>query len=99
MNAVYKREILDQIAQALRTAPEVRKVVVFGSFLSSDSPNDIDVAVFQESNEDYLPLALKYRRLTKPISTRLPMDIIPIKPDAKGEFVEEINKGQVIYER
>ena len=99
MNGANKRELMAQIALALQAAPEVRKVVVFGSFLNSESPNDIDIAVFQESGDAYLPLALKYRRMTKPVSTRLPLDIIPVKPGASGRFLDEINKGQVIYER
>lgn len=99
MTGTQKRDLMQQIAQALQAAPEVSKVVVFGSFLSSDAPNDIDIAVFQQSDDAYLPLALKYRRMARPISTRLPLDIIPVRPDASGRFMDEISKGQVIYER
>ncbi len=35
---------------------EVRKVVIFGSFLTRATPNDLDVAIFQDSDETYLPL-------------------------------------------
>lgn len=99
MNATHKREVLEQIARAIGAAPEVSKIVVFGSFLKSETPNDIDIAVFQESKEGYLPLALKYRRMAKRTSVHLPMDIIPLKPGAASRFMEEINKGRVIYER
>ena len=40
---VLKRELVD----CLRTEKEVQKIVVFGSFLHSDNPHDLDVAVFQ----------------------------------------------------
>ena len=59
-----KETLKRQVATCLASEPEVRKVVVFGSFLESDNPNDLDIAVFQESDESYLPLALKYRRRT-----------------------------------
>jgi len=35
--------------------PEVRRVVVFGSFVTSDDPQDLDIAVFQDSDESYYP--------------------------------------------
>ena len=99
MTPAHKLELMECVVGALEGAPEVRKIVVFGSFLDSESPNDMDVAVFQESGEAYLPLALKYRRMAKPISDRIPLDIFPVKPGASGFFLGEINKGKVIYER
>lgn len=99
MDVARKRELMEQLAKALESAPEVRKVVVFGSFLSSPSPNDMDVAVFQESEESYLPLALKYRRIARPVSERISLDIFPVKPGATGRLIDEINEGEVVYER
>ena len=79
----------------------MRKVVVFGSFLNLSEPRDIDVAVFQDSQDSYLPLALKYRKLTRSISSRILLDIIPIRSGARSAsfFLEEIEKGEVVYER
>ncbi|HNT33909.1 MAG TPA: nucleotidyltransferase domain-containing protein [bacterium] len=94
-----KSEITTEIARCLKEAKEIRKIVVFGSFLTSDCPADVDVAVFQDSDEDYLSLAMKYRSLSKSVSDRIPLDVIPLRRDAKGFLVEEINKGKVIYER
>jgi len=53
--------------------------VIFGSFLDSEQPNDVDVAVFQDSQETYLNLALKYRKLIRNVIRQIPVDIIPIK--------------------
>lgn len=72
---------------------------MFGSFLTSSSPTDMDVAIFQDSDEPYLPLAMKYRSLARPVSARIPLDIIPLRKDATGPLMEEINRGEVIYER
>lgn len=95
-----KQQIKQELAERLSSEGEVRKVVVFGSFLSSPAPYDIDVAVFEDSDETYLPLAMKYRRLTRSIADRIPLDIIPIRiARAKGAFLAEVNKGEVIYER
>ena len=72
---------------------------MFGSFLNSNNPNDIDIAVFQNSNEKYFDLSLKYRKLIRDISHILPFDILPLKPNAKGTFLSEIELGETIYER
>ena len=95
-----KEQILRDVAVCLGREKEVCKVIVFGSFLTSDAPNDLDVAVFQDSNEPYLPLAMKYRRLLRPIADQIPLDVIPVRPGAAGgQFLTEIQKGEVIYER
>jgi hypothetical protein len=93
---VLKRELVD----CLRTEKEVQKIVVFGSFLHSDNPHDLDVAVFQDSTEPYLPLALKYRQKTRSIARRIPLDILPLKSwTADDPFLAEVAKGEVVYER
>ncbi len=74
-----KDKIKNQIREKLCREKEVRKVVLFGSFINSRNPNDIDIAIFQDSNEKYLPLSLKYRKLMREISRILPIDIIPLK--------------------
>ncbi|CAK8718175.1 Nucleotidyltransferase domain-containing protein [Candidatus Electrothrix aarhusensis] len=78
---------------------EIQKIVLFGSFLSSEEPNDIDVAVFQDSDEKYLPLAMKYRKLVREIAKILPVDVIPLKSAANGTFLREIEAGEIIYEK
>jgi predicted nucleotidyltransferase len=95
-----KEALKRQVATCLATEPEVRKVVIFGSFLESDSPNDLDIAVFQESDESYLPLALKYRRKLMAVAEKIPLDVIPVRPHpVAGSFLREIERGEVVYER
>jgi len=95
-----KQLLKQRLVDSLRTEKEVRRIVIFGSFVNSDNPHDLDVAVFQESDKKYLPLALKYRRKTREIARIIPMDIFPLKADIKGEvFMDEIERGEVIYER
>lgn len=95
-----KEQIKRDLAACLSREKEVRKVVVFGSFLTSETPNDLDVAIFQDSDEPYLPLAMKYRRLLRPIADQIPVDVIPVRPNgAGGQFLMEIEKGEVVYER
>lgn len=61
---------------------------------------DLDVAVFQDSRETYLPLAMKYRYKTRLIARRIPLDIFPIKVGTYNDpFLSEIEAGEVIYER
>jgi len=98
--AEQKEKIKGDLAARLSREREVCKVIIFGSFLTSETPNDLDVAVFQDSDEPYLTLAMKYRRLLRPIADQIPIDVIPVRPNAAGsQFLTEICKGEVVYER
>jgi predicted nucleotidyltransferase len=95
-----KQVLKQKLVNSLNTEAEVRRIVIFGSFLSSSEPNDIDVAIFQDSDEKYLPLAMKYRKKTRDIARIIPLDIIPLRTGAHGEFlIDEIKQGETIYER
>lgn len=95
-----KDSLKRQLVSCLEGEKEVRKIVIFGSFVKSSDPHDLDVAVFQDSNEKYLPLAMKYRKKTRAIARIIPLDIIPLKADGSGEtFMHEIAQGEIIYER
>ena len=95
-----KDELKKELVLCLKSDEEIRKIVVFGSFISSRDPLDLDVAVFQESDEAYLPLAMKYRRKTRAIAKKIPLDIFPVKSNAKNHtFLSEIEQGEVLYER
>ena len=95
-----KDELKRQLVSCLKSEREIRKIVIFGSFLKSTDPHDLDVAVFQDSSEKYLPLALKYRKKTRPIVSVIALDIIPLKADAgDGSLMDQIAQGEIIYER
>lgn len=96
---VQKNILKSQIVAKLSAEQEVRKIVLFGSFVKSGVPDDIDIAVFQDSNEKYIPLSLKYRKLVREISKNISIDILPIKINAKGSFLAEVSSGETIYER
>jgi len=71
--------------------------VVFGSFVTSPTPHDLDVADFQESDEAYVPLALKYRRLLRHVAATIPVDVLPLRlHGAVGEFLKEVERGEVV---
>ncbi len=93
-------EMKNTLVRCLAAEPEVRRIVLFGSFLNVDEPADLDVAVFQDSKEGYLPLAMKYRRLTREVSRKISLDIIPLKHShLNGPLPEDILRGEVVYER
>lgn len=95
-----KKTIKKEIESCLSNEKEISKIMIFGSFLESENPRDIDVAIFQNSNESYIPLSMKYRKLTRSIAKKIPLDIIPIKPNASHSmFLSEIEAGELIYER
>ncbi len=95
-----KDSLKRKLVSCLEGEKEVRKIVIFGSFLKSSDPHDLDVAVFQDSSEKYLPLAMKYRKKTRAVARLIPLDIIPLKANARnGSFMDEIAQGEIIYER
>ena len=97
---IVKTSLKKEIVQSLKSEKEITKIMIFGSFLDSETPNDIDVAIFQDSQEAYLPLALKYRKLIRSITRKTPVDIIPIRESiSEGNFLSEIEAGELIYER
>lgn len=100
MTPSTKEALKKELVQKLKSEKEIKKIMVFGSFLSAEEPNDIDVAVFQDSQETYLALALKYRKLIRGIIREIPVDIIPIKENiSESSFLAEIEAGELIYER
>ncbi|NCD35397.1 MAG: nucleotidyltransferase domain-containing protein [Spartobacteria bacterium] len=100
IDAKQKHKIKQELTDCLSNDTEISRIVVFGSFNQSDSPADMDVAIFQTSNLSYIPLAMKYRRQTRSIARRIPLDIIPVRENAtSGLLLDEINKGETIYER
>ncbi len=89
----------DTIKKQLSQFKEVNKVILFGSFNISENPNDIDIAVVQNSDDNFISLSLKYRKALRELSKEIPLDILPIKQNATGVFMDEINQGSVVYER
>ena len=100
MTNVEKEKIKRDVVQCLAGANEVRRIVVFGSFLQSEAPHDIDVAVFQESDGKYLELSMKYRRMLRSVMDKIAVDVVPVRPfPERTTFLTEIEKGEVIYEK
>jgi len=94
-----KLNFINIIKDKLSQFSEVNKVILFGSFIKSNNPNDIDIAIVQNSNDNFLTLSLKYRKVLRDLAKIIPLDIVPIKQNSNGVFLSEINKGQVVYER
>ena len=99
MTVNEKENIKKNIADAIKVNSEVKKIILFGSFLHSDFPNDLDIAIFENSAEDYITLAIKYRRQLRGVVKKTPLDIIPLKDVYNNFFVQGINNGEVIYEK
>jgi hypothetical protein len=95
-----KETLKRDLVSCLEKDHEIRRIVIFGSFLTSLRPIDMDVAVFQDSDESYVTLAMKYRRQTRLISSRIPLDIIPLRNGVTNDpFLREIESGETVYDR
>ena len=100
LTQMEKNAIKRDLAVSLRNESEITKIVVFGSFLMVSDPHDLDVAIFQNSNQPYLPLAMKYRRKTRMIANRITLDILPLKAGVQDSIMlNAIAQGEVVYER
>lgn len=98
---VDKEKLKNDLVAALASDESIEKIVIFGSFTRSDAPHDMDVAVFCDSEEEYLPLALSLRKKLRSLSKIIPIDLLPITIpfDPSSVFLQEINKGEVVYEK
>ncbi len=95
-----KIELKSKIVNSLKGQKEIERIIIFGSFNRSDSPNDIDIAVVQNSSDNYLTLALKYRKLIRNITKEIAVDIFPIvRKNENVFFKNEVETGEVIYAR
>jgi len=101
MTHADKEKLKRDLVGVLATDAIVEKIVIFGSFVHSETPHDMDVAVFCDSDDDYLTLALSLRRKLRSLSRIIPIDLVPItgSHDPVSVFLEEVNKGEVIYEK
>jgi len=99
MTKEEKKQLLDTITTKLSNFSEISKIIVFGSFVKSTSPNDVDIAIFQNSQDDFLTLSMKYRKVLRDIAKKIPLDILPIKQNSNSSFLSEIINGIVIYEK
>ena len=80
MKSESKELLKKEISDCLRSQTEIERIVIFGSFLNSQEPNDIDIAIFEDSDESYLDLSMKYRRLTRSIARKIPSISYPSNP-------------------
>lgn len=100
LNLKQKDLLKKELVSCLSGDQEIRRIVIFGSFVDSASPEDMDVAVFQDSDDSYLALAMKYRTQARSVSRRIPLDIIPLRAGVTADpFLKEIERGETIYER
>lgn len=97
---INKKQLKNEIVASLKEQKEIEKIIIFGSFNKSDSPNDLDIAIIQNSSENYLTLALRYRKLIRNITRQISVDIFPIKNKNENNFFKnEIEPGEIIYAR
>jgi len=95
-----KTQLKKQIVDLLKGQNEIEKIIIFGSFNKSEFPNDLDIAVVQDSSENYLTLALKYRKLVRDVSKEIAIDIFPVLNKTENSFFKrEVESGEIIYAR
>ena len=53
MDNATKQEYIGSIKEELLQFQEISKIIIFGSFFESKNPHDIDVAIVQESDNNF----------------------------------------------
>lgn len=97
---INKLEMKKEIINSLSNEKEIEKIIIFGSFNKSENPNDIDIAIVQNSSDNYLNLSMKYRKLIRNVSKKIAVDIFPILSENDNSFYRNnILSGEVIYEK
>ena len=71
MEMQEKMELSSKISKNLSKFNEIKKIVIFSSYFRSKKPNDIDIAIIQDSKSDFLSLSLKYRKELRDIAKKL----------------------------
>lgn len=96
-----KAELKKLVVNKLSKDTHIKRIIIFGSFITLTKPNDMDIAIFNDSDGDYLSLAMKYRKRLRDIASIIPLDIIPVRYNYtyENQFLDEINNGEIIYER
>ena len=100
MNRKQKAGIIKELVSCLRSEREITRIVIFGSFFKSENPNDLDVAVFVDSSENYFTIAPRLRSKIRSITRKMPVDLIPVQEGVQESFfLSEIETGELVYER
>ena len=96
-----KYKVKQDLIAALEDDSAVEKIIIFGSFLTSEQPHDLDVAIFSTSPADYLTQAMSFRRKLRNIARIIPLDVVPVSTltSYDSSFLQEILKGEIIYEK
>jgi len=99
--AYNKLKVKEDLITALVDDVTVEKIIIFGSFLTTEHPHDLDVAIYSTSPDDYLTQAMSFRRRLRAIARLIPIDIVPVSMpiDPDTSFLLEIEKGEIIYEK
>ncbi len=87
------RELCDEIKKKQSSFPNCREVYLFGSFLTKNNPNDIDVLVVYDDSECDVTVQLDgIEKLIENISL-YPVDMTALSVDEMNEtfFLEKIN--------
>ena len=71
-----KKVLKDRIIASLKDQKEIEKIIIFGSFNKSSEPNDLDIAVVQNSKEKKVSYDDIRKKYTKKSSLLQLLEII-----------------------
>lgn len=93
-----KTEIKHLLTEKI-SGPEVKQLILFGSFVESNNLNEINIAIISEENLDYISKVKKYRQKIKDLSKKIPVQIFPLLKSENSYLHDKIKHGITLYSR
>jgi uncharacterized protein len=103
MDKEHVRKVTKQFASSIDTDMDVRKVVLYGSWVDGQphEDSDIDVAVVvRECKSDFLDLLTKLYQIASLVDVRIEPNLFEEDRDADHGFLSHIlARGEIVYEQ
>ena len=98
------KEGLKETTRRLFHLPEVKKIILFGSYCEGrrDLLTDLDILVVMETDEDFLT---RMKRVYQVLDSKVDMDVLVYTPEElknikrRGFIKKILREGKTIYER
>ena len=98
------KEGLKETTRRLSHFPEVKKIILFGSYLEGrrDLLTDLDILVVMETDEDFLT---RMKRIYQALDSKVDIDVLAYTPGEleklkdRGFIKKVLREGEIIYKR
>ncbi len=99
-----KEEIKDRLLRGVKDCPyinEIKRLAIFGSYVSGEARENSDVDVLIDFTEDAHVGFFKYVRIRRALSEMLGLEVDMVTPQALSKYIKDaiLQQAETIYER